>query len=246
VAASYAYGYYYFWQHGWLDRLRQRGLIRRSHPWYFGVGLAVIFIALLSPIDVMADMLFTMHMIQHMLLMMVAAPLILLGLPAPMARWLILETRLKGLLSALTFPLVVYTLLNLNFLMWHIPAFYNAALSNRLIHDLQHALFFYTALLSWWSILDPTRGWFPMWHWQPARWLYLLINAPPSYVLGSILWASSTVWYTYYLQAPRLWGLTALQDQRYGGMLMWTQGWMYLMASMAIFFIWYNPEQEQV
>lgn len=246
AALSYAYAFYYFWQHGWLGRLTRRGLIRRSQPWYFAAGLVTIFIALFSPIDVLAGMLFMMHMLQHMLLMMVAAPLLLLGLPVPLIRWFLQETKLKGLVAGLTFPLVAYALLSLNFLSWHIPAMYEAALRNELIHDLQHALFFYTALFYWWRIIDPTAGWFPLWHWPPAKWVYLLVAAPPSYVLGSILWGSSSVWYPYYTEVPRLWGLSPLWDQRYAGMLMWLQGWMFVMVSMGVFFLWYHPEQEQV
>ena len=240
VAAGYAYAFYYFWQHDWLKRLIRRKLVRRSHPWYFGAGLLTIFIALLSPIDLLAELFFLMHMIQHVLLMMVAAPLILLGLPAPLVRWLILETRLKAVLGWITYPLTAYTLLNLNLLAWHVPALYEAALRNEVVHYLQHALFFYTALFSWWRVIDPTGGWYPLWNWPPARWIYLLINAPPSYVLGSMLWASSSVWYPFYTEVPRLWGISALADQRFGGMLMWFQGWMYMMASMFIFFIGYH------
>ena len=246
VAASYGYAFYYFRQHGWLERLVQRGLVRRSHPWYFAAGLATIFMALLSPIDVLADLLFTMHMIQHMLLIMVAPPLLLLGLPKPLLRWLIVKTRLRGVLGGLTYPLLAYVLLNANLLAWHVPALYEAALRNPLIHDLQHALFFYTALFFWWRVIDPTGGWFPLWNWPPAKWVYLIVAAPPSYVLGAILWASSSVWYTFYAQVPRLWDLSALQDQRYAGMLLWLHGWMYLMASMIVFFLWYDPEIEQV
>jgi putative membrane protein len=220
-------------------------LVRRSHPWCFAAGLATIFIALLSPIDILADMLFLMHMTQHVLLIMVAPPLLLLGLPAPLLRWLILETRLRGILAWLTNPIIAYVLVIGNLLTWHIPTLYEAALRNEIIHDLQHALFFYTALLSWWRVIDPTNGWFPHFRWPPARWVYLMVAAPPSYVLGSILWGSSNVFYPYYTEAPRLWGLSALADQRYGGMLMWVQGWMYIMTSMIVFFLWYDPEKEQ-
>lgn len=245
VAAGYAYGFYYFRQHGWLERLVRRGLIKRSHPWYFSAGLATIFIALQSPIDVLANMLFLMHMIQHILLMMVAPPLILLGLPVPLVRWLILKIKLRGVLSWLTYPLLAYALVTFNFLVWHVPAMYEAALRNEVIHDLMHALFFYTALFYWWRVIDPTRGWFSLWHWTPARWVYLIVAAPPSYVLGAIFWGSRTVWYPAYAQAPRLWGLTALEDQRWGGMLMWLQGWMFIMASMIVLYTWYDPEREQ-
>lgn len=245
VAAGYAYAFYYFWRHDWLKRLVQRGLVRWSHPCYFAAGLATIFIALLSPIDILANLLFVVHMMQHILLIMVAPPLLLLGLPAPLTRWLILETKLKSVLTWLTNPALAYVLANANLLMWHIPPLYDATLRNDLIHDLEHALFFYLALFSWWRIFDPTAGWFPHWRWPPARWVYLIVAAPPSYVLGSILWGSSYVFYPYYTEVPRLWGLSALTDQRYGGMLMWLQGWMYLMASMIVFFLWYDPQKEQ-
>lgn len=245
VAVGYAFAFYHFWQHGWLARLVQRGLVRRSHPWFFLAGLVTIAVALLSPIDTLSDWLFVMHMVQHILLIMIAPPLLLLGLPAPLIRWLILETKVKRVLGWLTNPVVAYVLVHGNLLLWHIPALYEATLRNDLVHDLEHALFFYTALFSWWRIIDPTDGWFPHWRWQPARWVYLLIAAPPSYVLGSILWASSSVFYPFYTEVPRLWGLSALADQRYGGMLMWIQGWMYVMLSMIVFFIWYDPTREQ-
>lgn len=244
AAVSYAYAFYHFHRHGQLRRLMERGLIRRSHPYCFASGLLILCLALLSPIDVLADLLFSMHMIQHVLLMMVAPPLILFGLPMPFARWLLLEFKLRDALRFLTYPIVAYALYNVNLILWHLPVLYEAALQNQFIHDVEHALFFYTALFYWWRVIDPTQGWYPLWHWTPAKWFYLIVAAPPSYVLGSILWASRNVLYPHYAQVPRLWELSALADQRYGGILMWTQGWMFLMASMIVFFIWYNPEME--
>ena len=242
--AGYAYGFYDLWRHGRLDALVQRGLIRRRQPWFFAAGLLVVFIALLSPIDMLADMLFLMHMIQHVLLIMLAPPLLLLGLPAPLARLLIHEIRIRNILNRLTHPVVAYLLFNINLLLWHVPMAYEAALHNSLIHDLEHASFFYTALLFWWRVIDPTDGWFPFWEWPPAKWLYLTLAAPPSVFLGAVLWTSNTVWYPFYTRVPRLWGLSALADQQHGGLIMWIQGWMFIMISVAAFFIWYNPEQE--
>lgn len=241
AAAGYAFAFYYFHRRGWLAHLARRGLIRRHQPWCFAAGLVAILIALLSPIETLAGLLFLVHMVQHMLLIMVAPPLILLGLPAPLIRWLILETKLRSVLEGLTTPLVAYAFYSLNLLLWHVPALYQAALRNQWIHDLEHALFFYTALFFWWRLLDPTNGWFPFWPWPPAKWVYLLVAAPPSYVLGAILWANHSVVYPFYAQAPRPWLLTALWDQRYAGMLMWLQGWMFVMVSMFVFFLWYDP-----
>ncbi|MGH2544859.1 MAG: cytochrome c oxidase assembly protein [Ardenticatenaceae bacterium] len=246
AAASYAFGFYYLHRHGRLQGLIQRGLIRQRQPWLFVAGLAALVIALLSPIDTLANMLFLAHMVQHVLLMMVAPPLLLLGLPSPLVRLFILETRVRGILERVTNPVAGYLLFNANLWLWHFPPAYEAALRNELIHDLEHALFFYTAILFWWRVIEPTGGWFPLWRWPPAKWLYLIVAAPPTYLLGSILWSSSTVFYPYYTQVPRLWGLSALADQQAGGFIMWIQGWMYVMLSLLVFFLWYEPEKEQV
>ena len=245
AAAGYGYSFYHFHAHGWLPRLVDRGMIQRRQPWLFAAGLTALILALLSPIDVMADMLLSSHMLQHILLIMVVPPLLLLGLPAPFTRRLIVETRSRSLLKWLTAPIFAFLLYNANLLAWHVPALYEAALSNEWIHVLEHALFFYTALFFWWRVIDPTRGWFPLWHWPPAKWLFLIVAAPPSYVLGSILWAHDQVLYPHYLHVPRLWGLSALADQQIAGLLMWGQGWMFVMVSMIVFFSWYNPELEQ-
>jgi cytochrome c oxidase assembly factor CtaG len=246
VAAGYTFAFYHFRHHGWLDRLARRDLLKRSHPWFFASGLAVLILALLSPIDALAELLFWAHMVQHLLLLMVAPPLILLGLPSPLIRWLVLEARLRGVLDWLTNPLLAFGLFNVNLWLWHVPSLYESALRDPLIHDLEHALFFYTAVFFWWRVIDPTRGWFPLWQWAPAKWIYLLVAAPPSYILGSILWASNRVLYDYYTQIPRLWGVPAITDQQIGGLLMWVQGWMFMMVSLFVFYFKYDPETETV
>ncbi len=90
----------------------------------------------------------------------------------------------------------------------------------------------------WLRIIDPTHGWFPLWDWPPAKWVYLLVAAPASYILGTFLWGSGRIIYPHYA------GIEALADQRLGGLIMWIQGWMFLMASMLVFFRGYHPEQE--
>jgi len=244
---GYAYAFYYFQSHGWLVRLVRRGLVRWSHPFYFAAAIAALYLALLSPIDALAHQFFVAHMVQHILLMMVAPLLVLLGLPSPVLRWLILKTRLRGVLTGLTHPLIAYAFFNVNLLFWHVPSFYNATLHNSLIHNVEHALFFYTGLFFFWRVVDPTHGWYPLWEWPPAKWIYLLVAAPPSYILGSILWATNSVLYAYYLYPPlpRRWGLSVLEDQSYGGLIMWLHGWMFVMASMIVFYQRYDPESER-
>ena len=246
AAASYAYGFYHFHKHGQLANLYRRGLVKKQHPWLFGLGLFTLFIALQSPIDTLSGFLFSLHMVQHILLIMVAPPLILLGLPMPFLRWGLVKMGIRTILEWFTNPLAAFLLYNLNLFLWHIPALYQAALQNELVHSLEHATFFYTAVLFWWRLIDPTRNWFPLWQSTQAKWFYLIIAAPPSYILGSIFWASNEVIYPYYNHVPRLWHFTALADQQLAGMLMWAQGWMFFMLSMVVFFLWYDPKMEQV
>jgi cytochrome c oxidase assembly factor CtaG len=251
AAVGYAYAFYHFHHRGWLLRLRRRRLIHPWQPWSYAVGLAILFAALLSPIHDLAEQYLSMHMVQHILIMMFAPLLLLFGLPSPILRWLVLKTGLRRPLAALTQPILAFMLFNANLLIWHVPRFYQATLTNELVHDLQHALFFYTSLFFYWRLVDPTRGWFPFYDWAPSRWIYLMVAAPPSYILGSILWASNTVYYPYYAaqidraQFASPGGPTALQDQSFAGMIMWLQGWMFVMASMAIFFMQYEPGREQ-
>jgi putative membrane protein len=245
VAAGYAYGFYYLRRRGLLERLLQQGLIRRSQPWYFGAGLATLGLALLSPIDTLSNVLFLMHMTQHILLVMVAAPLILLGLPAPFMRPLIQNARLKAGLAWLTHPFVAFMLYNLTLIAWHAPALYDAALRNRFIHDLEHAMFFYTAVLSWWPLLSPVRE-LPRLSY-PAQMLYIFLIAIPGGILGAVLVFADTIFYPTYAAAPRLWGLTALADQQAAALVMMVPGKaIYLIALTVVFFIWFNQEDEPV
>ncbi len=245
VAALYAGALVDLRRHHRLSSLRLRGLIRDRHPVLFAVGLGSIAIALLSPLEHLAGLRFSAHMVQHMLLMMIAAPALLLGLPSPLARGALGKRWIRRTLDQVSDPLIAYFAFNANLLIWHIPRLYQLALLNPVVHDLQHALFFYTALLVWWRVIDPTRGWFPLWHWPPARWVYLMVFAPPSYALGAVLWGGGWLLYPYYAAVGAVFQLTALADQRLGGLLMWIQGWMFLMLSMFAFYVRYDPELEE-
>lgn len=247
VAAALSYGFALLdlRRHGALTVLWRRRLVRAAHPLFFGSGLLAIAVALLSPLDTVADQRFSAHMAQHILLMMVAAPLLLLGLPSPIVRAGLNHPRLRTAVDRLTDPLLVFVLFNLNLFVWHVPQAYELALHNDLLHDAEHALFFYSAALLWWRVIDASHGWYPLWDWQPARWVYLLALAPPSYVLGTVLWGSGRVLYPTYNAQAGEWARTPLADQQFGGMMMWVQGWMFMMVSMLVFFIWYDPEREE-
>lgn len=162
------------------------GPIPRARVLTFLLGSFILFIALVSPLGALSDgYLFSAHIIQHILLTLIAPPLLLLGTP----RWLFrpfVMTRI-GLWGgrALTHPVVAYLLFNLAFILWHIPAYYDAALRNEYIHILQHVIYIGTATLMWWPIfgvLDELPR-LP----EPAQCLYLFLMVIPSGLLGALL-----------------------------------------------------------
>jgi putative membrane protein len=242
IGAGYAYIFYDLRRQGRLEALLEQGLIKRSQPWYFAAGLATLAMALFSPIDVFSNVLFVMHMTQHVLLIMVAAPLLLLGLPAAFVRPLLQDARLKRVLAWLTHPFTAFTLYNLTLIGWHFPAFYELTLRNPFIHDLEHAMFFYTGLLSWWPLLSPVRE-LPRLSY-PGQMLYIFLIAIPSGLLSAVLVFAERALYPSYAAAPRLWGLTALADQQAGALVMMLPGKaIYLIALTIVFFIWFNEEE---
>lgn len=242
IGAGYAYIFYDFRRRGRLEALLEQGLIKRSQPWYFGAGLATLVVALFSPIDVFSNVLFVMHMTQHVLLIMVAAPLILLGLPAAFVRPLLQDARLKRVLAWLTNPFTAFTLYNLTLIVWHFPALYELTLRNPFIHDLEHAMFFYTALLSWWPLLSPVRE-LPRLAY-PGQMLYIFLIAIPAGLLSAVLVFANRVVYPAYAAVPRLWGMTALADQQAGALVMMIPSKaIYLIAFTIVFFIWFNEEE---
>jgi cytochrome c oxidase assembly factor CtaG len=222
---------------GWW-RLRERGS-RTATRWrlalYLG-GLATVCLALMSPIDGLASVLFLVHMVQHELLTMVAAPLLLLANPLAAFLWALprrprhwvgrLLTRgalLRRGLWAVTWMPVAWLVFVVNLWAWHHPAAYQAALRSDLIHDLEHLAFFGTALLFWWPVINPAprvRGHI---HYG-LRILYVFLAAGQDTLLAGLIGLADRVLYPYYTAAPRLWGLSPLDDQAWGGAIMWVTG----------------------
>jgi cytochrome c oxidase assembly factor CtaG len=198
-------------------------------------ALSAIGCALLSPLDDLASYLLIAHMAQHELLMMAAPPLILLANPVAVLMWgLSGSSRLHagGLLtrhSAFrrtrdllgTMP-VAWSLYVGNLWAWHYPGLYEAALRRPAIHDLEHILFFLTALVFWWPVIRPTS--------RPAaiedgkRIFYLVLAATQDTVLAGLIGLSSKILYPHYEQALRIWALTPQEDQIGGGLVMWAVG----------------------
>jgi cytochrome c oxidase assembly factor CtaG/ferredoxin len=221
---------------GWLVlRRRDRRRWHGGHLAAFLGGLVAIYLALASPIEPFAALLLQVHMVQHLLLMMVAPPLLWLGAPLfPLLRGLPRSVRmywfapllssppLRRLCGRLTHPLTALPLFIAATWLWHVPPVYNLALRSSGWHYVQHVCFLGAALLFWYPVIRPYPS-RPRW----SSWLlvpYLLLADLSNTALSALLTFSDRVLYPYYAEAPRLWGLSPLEDQSAAGLLMWVPG----------------------
>ncbi len=203
---------------------RARTLARRGRPvpWprlaAFAAGLLTLFVALASPIDTIGEeRLFSVHMVQHLLVGDVGALLLVLGLDGRLLRPL-LRLRLVHRLRVLAHPLVALPLWAANFVVWHLPVFFDAALRNDAIHALQHSLFVALGMLLWAALLEPLPG--PAWFTAPWKIPYVLGMWLVMLVLSQVFIWSSHVYYAPYTHDATLWGLSHLADQKAGGGVM--------------------------
>ncbi len=217
--------------------------VPRTRAAWFLLGAWIILLALVSPLDGLSDeYLFSAHMVQHLLLTLVAPPLLLMGTPGWMLRPVLRYRIVAQVARVLTTPLVSFTVFNAVFLTWHLPALYEATLHNESIHILEHLLFMATGVLNWWPILSPLPE-LPRLS-SPGQILYLFLEAVPETVLGALIVLAPTVLYPTYAAAPRLLGLDVLADQQIAGLVMWTLGGMiYLGTLAAVFFAWFGREE---
>lgn len=231
---------------GWLEYRRLGSHRFPLFRWAcFQLGLCVIFLALASPIEALTDLLLTAHMLQHLLLMMIAPPLLLLGAPVlPLIKGMPIAVRrhwiaplyrswlLRRLFHFLSHPVTAWCLFSLSTWIWHTPDFYQRTLASRGWHYAEHASFFGTALLFWWPVVQPfpsQRRW-PRWAMIP----YLLLADVQNTILSAIFCFSDRPLYPHYETMPRLWGLSALEDQRGAGVLMWIPGSAAFLVPVAI------------
>jgi putative membrane protein len=231
-------------------RLKRQGSARLVKPWRsvaYLSGLAVLWIALMSPIDVLSGQFFFMHMIQHLLLVMIAPPLLLIGNPMPImlwglptglrreiGRWLRPDSGFRRAVRSLTTPGLVWLYFVAFLVGWHDPRAYNLTLENELVHDLEHLTFFGTAVLFWWHVVGAA----PRIHRRLSRGVrigYTLSVVPPNALTGITIAFASEPIYTYYTTVPRLGEMTVLEDQMLGGVIMWIPGsMMYIVAALIL------------
>jgi cytochrome c oxidase assembly factor CtaG len=188
----------------------------------FAGGLLAIVLALESPVDAFGALLLQAHMVQHLLLIAVAPPLLLLGQPVlplmrGLPRWLFKDAlgpflssgELKQIGRAIVHPIVTWLALSAALIVWHLPRFYDLALRSPGWHQAEHACFFWSALLFWWPVIGvwPSDPIWPKWAMIP----YLLAAGMVNMGLSAVLSFSDHVLYAPYALAPRLWGISALE-----------------------------------
>ena len=209
----------------------------------FIAGAAVLFVALGPPLDDWSDhYLLLAHMVQHLLLIMLAAPLLLYGTPAwilePLTRNRVTNTIGYGL----TRPVVAYSVANAVFVLWHVPMFYEMALRSQPVHVFEHVTMLATALLAWWPTLGPLPQWPRLA--LPLHSLYYFAMTLPGTAVGAFITFANPGLYAPYDTAQRIFGIDLATDQQAAGLLMWVAlGVIYLLLITFSFFRWVSREE---
>jgi putative membrane protein len=228
-----------------------------STPWpqlrtaAFGSGLLVVLVATCGPPDAFAEVSFTAHMVQHLLLQLVAAPLLVLGMSVTLllradTRWLPRRRLGRALRSPavrlVSLPAVTLAAFAAVLVGSHLPAVYDLTLRNETVHEAEHALYLATASLFWWTAigLDPAPG-RPA---HPTRMLYQLLIMPVMTFLGVAIAGADRVLYPYYEDNTPPWGASALHDQQTAGTLMWISGMVIIPPLLVLVLLrWLDQEE---
>lgn len=210
----------------------------------FYAAIVTALVALATPLDSIGDTyLFTAHMIQHLLLTLGVAPLLLMGTPAWLFREVLRVTRLTPFVRWAHHPLPAFFGFNLVFALAHVPVFYELTLANEPLHAAEHVVFVATAILMWMPVLSSVPDISPTYP-PLGQVAYLFLQTVPASLLGALLAATSTAFYATYVVAPRITSLSPLEDQQLGGLIMWVGGGLYfLIATGVVFFAWASREE---
>lgn len=228
--------------------------VRRGEIAAFVTGWVTVALALLSPVHRLGSVLFSAHMVQHELLMVAAAPLLILGRPLVLFLWALPMTWRRALgmwtgaepvratWSTLTRPSIAWTIHAAAIWVWHVPALFQATLESEVVHSVQHLSFLGSALLFWWALLRAREGRLG----APAAVVYLFTTAVHTSILGALLTFSSRTWYPLYHTTTGVWGLTPLEDQQLAGLLMWIPaGVAFAALGLVLFAAWLHESDRR-
>lgn len=221
----------------------------------FAGGVLVLLLALVSPLHPLGERyLFSAHMVQHLLLMLVVPPLLLAGMPAQLLRRALACAWPGRAERVLGSPPVAWGIFALTMWAWHAPALFNATLDNEYLHTVEHVMFLAAGTIFWWPVLDPLPERQRLS--APAAMFYLFLAAASSSVLGIILTFAPPGLYPAYLNPAdtygilsqiRAWGLSPAADQQLAGMVMWVPGCVaYVLAALAVLARWFaSPDEDE-
>lgn len=246
----YAIGVARLWRRAGVDQG-----IRRWEAACFAAGWLALFTALVSPLDALGGILFSAHMAQHEVLILIAAPLLVLGRPLAPFLWALpkpgRETAGHWVQSPpvarswrfLTAPLSVWVIHGLALWIWHLPGLYQATLDDDFIHALQHLSFFGSAALFWWALI---HGRFARLGYGAAV-LWVFTTSMHSGVLGALLTFAPRLWYPIYQARTSPWGISPLEDQQLAGLIMWIPaGVLFIVLALGLFAAWLGEAERRV
>ncbi len=230
---------------------RQKSAKRRLALFY--AGLVVVLVAVDGPPDAFSDSSLAVHMVQHLLLQMVAAPLLVLGAPVtmllradpPWFRRRSLGRLLRSrFMRVLTNPIVTLGAFVVVLVGSHLTPLYELALEHERVHQVEHIAYLAVALLLWWTVIGPDPA--PRRLSAPARMLYMFLAMPPIALLGVAIAGAGKVLYRHYLLEPPPWGWAPLHDQHLAGTLMWVAGMFTIVPALALLLLrWLDAEAHQ-
>jgi putative membrane protein len=211
----------------------------------FALGLLVLFVSLNGPIHDLSDVyLFSVHMVQHLLLTMLVIPLLLAGTTGAMLRPALRVPGVAAVARAVTEPRAAFLLFNGTLAVWHIPAVYDLAMRSHAVHIAQHLCFLVAATLMWWPLMSPLPE-LPRLSY-PKQMLYTFLLMLPMSLMGMVITYAQRVLYPAYQTAPRLWGISPMEDQLIGGLVMWIPGTFILIGVLSsIFFRWSARQSDE-
>ncbi|HET7563698.1 MAG TPA: cytochrome c oxidase assembly protein [Gemmatimonadaceae bacterium] len=233
VIGILALGALYWWRTRAEDRVPTRGQIVS-----FIAGLVVLFFTLNGPLhDLSDDYLFSAHMVQHLVLTMAVPPLLIAGIPGWMIRPALRIPGVFPVARRIGSGLGAFLVFSVAMMGWHVPQAYNLAMTHHPIHIVEHLCFLVAATIMWWPLMSslPEVPRLP----YPGQLLYTFLLMIPMMIISIFITYSDTVLYPFYAHAPRIWEITALQDQRIGGLIMWIPGgFVFIGILSVIFFKW--------
>jgi putative membrane protein len=221
-----------------------RHTIRKWQAAAFVAGWLAAALALLGPLDRWSDVLFSAHMAQHEILMLVAAPLMVLGRPIITLLWAVRgASRWTPLLDRVTGPVTVLLLHAVVLWMWHVPALFEAALHDETIHVVQHLGFFVTAAMFWYALIHGRYGKMG----YGVGVFYVFFTAMHTQILGALLTFGTRVWYPTHAARTTAAGVSAIEDQQLAGVVMWIPfGVVFLFVALALFAAWLGEAERRM